>query len=469
MNTKNIFNRLSYALIAALVVILGTATASYGATVFYSRQVGTAATNGYVLQTNGTDSTWVATSTLGITGGSGTPGGTSGQLQYNANGTFGGVATTSVTCSGNTTCTTFTVIGGSPITISSTGGGTGLSTTSPISGSDVLVYSSTGAGAAYGSGTSTPSIGTVITYSGTLGKFIGGVSGTFGIANSAVTNAMLQNSTISGIALGSNLGDLTATNGTLTFSGTYNGSTARTIGLNLGNANSWTALQQFNANASTTQFSAGRLYIGLTATTTIDGTGNIVIPSGSGLTNTGRSDGCATWASAVLTSTGVACGSGGSFPFTPATTWGLNTSATTTPIWGQAGVFASSTSATVPAISASNTSGPAAVFGQGSVGIGSTSPHAELSVHAPNTSPTQNSLEVSVANGTGVSTIMSVASSTVTSLLIGTTTPANGSASATTTIYMNKLQFEGGDSAGVKRCVFMNSSGSWTTQVGACL
>lgn len=46
------------------------------------------------------------------------------------------------------------------------------------------------------------------------------------------------------------LANLTATDATLTFSGTYNGSTARTIGINLGNANTWTALQTFsNANA----------------------------------------------------------------------------------------------------------------------------------------------------------------------------------------------------------------------------
>ncbi|MEK9207965.1 MAG: hypothetical protein AAB922_05755 [Patescibacteria group bacterium] len=51
------------------------------------------------------------------------------------------------------------------------------------------------------------------------------------------------------------LANLTATDGTLTFSGTYTGATARTIGLNLGNANTWTALQTFS-NASSTQFSA---------------------------------------------------------------------------------------------------------------------------------------------------------------------------------------------------------------------
>lgn len=59
----------------------------------------------------------------------------------------------------------------------------------------------------------------------------------------AIPNADLANSTISGISLGGTLANLTATNATLTFSGTYTGNTARTIGLNLGNANTWTAQQ----------------------------------------------------------------------------------------------------------------------------------------------------------------------------------------------------------------------------------
>ncbi len=47
------------------------------------------------------------------------------------------------------------------------------------------------------------------------------------------------------------LANLTATNSTLTFSGTYDGSTARTIGLNLTNPNSWTGGQTF-VSATTT-------------------------------------------------------------------------------------------------------------------------------------------------------------------------------------------------------------------------
>lgn len=43
------------------------------------------------------------------------------------------------------------------------------------------------------------------------------------------------------------LADLTATNGTLTFSGTYDGQVARTIGLNLGSSNEWTASTTISA------------------------------------------------------------------------------------------------------------------------------------------------------------------------------------------------------------------------------
>ena len=60
-----------------------------------------------------------------------------------------------------------------------------------------------------------------------------------------VTSVNLAASTISGIALGSSLNALTATNGTLTFSGSYDGSTARTVGLNLGSANTWTSSSTF--------------------------------------------------------------------------------------------------------------------------------------------------------------------------------------------------------------------------------
>lgn len=65
------------------------------------------------------------------------------------------------------------------------------------------------------------------------------------------------------------LANLTATNASLTFSGTYTGATARTIGLNLGNANVWTALQTFNtAGLISTASSTIRLLSSTNSTST---------------------------------------------------------------------------------------------------------------------------------------------------------------------------------------------------------
>lgn len=55
-----------------------------------------------------------------------------------------------------------------------------------------------------------------------------------------VQNTDLANSTISGVALGGTLAALTATDSTLTFSGSYTGTTARTVGINLATTNNWT-------------------------------------------------------------------------------------------------------------------------------------------------------------------------------------------------------------------------------------
>ena len=75
------------------------------------------------------------------------------------------------------------------------------------------------------------------------------------------------------------LANLTATDSTLTFSGTYNGSTARTIGINLGNANTWSALQTFGAANSILASGSTTLqnFTGINATTTSATTTNFAI------------------------------------------------------------------------------------------------------------------------------------------------------------------------------------------------
>ena len=263
---------------------------------------------------------------------------------------------------------TYTPVATSTLGITASGGSGTISTSSPlVSGQSVYA---TGVNTIASVATSTPSIGSVLTYSGTLGNFINGTSGTFGIANSAVTNAMLANSsltvngtaislggsgtitaasstllannntftgtnaygtpsslvltnatglpnsgllnsTISGIALGSNLNALTATNGTLTFSGSYNGSTAQTVGLNLANPNTWTGLQNFS-NATSTLFSStyasstdayyGTLHLPNLGTPAgsflaVDGTGTVIAttsPSGGAVSSVSNSDGTLT-------------------------------------------------------------------------------------------------------------------------------------------------------------------------------
>lgn len=71
---------------ALFLIPLTVSAASY----FGSNQLGPSQSNGYVLQTNGNNvNTWVSTSSLGIIGGSGSPGGSNTQVQLNSNGTFG--------------------------------------------------------------------------------------------------------------------------------------------------------------------------------------------------------------------------------------------------------------------------------------------------------------------------------------------------------------------------------------------
>lgn len=172
--------------------------------------------------------------------------------------TLGTVATTTATCTGIVSCTGFTVIGTSPITINASAGSSasstllgdtntfsgtdifsntikvaslsgliggnagtlyafassslfgyipvqsvtasaplfssggvnpnltwfGLSTTSALTQGQVL-YNTTGGNGVASVGTSTPTVSAPITYSGTLGNFIGGIAGAFGCTNAS--------------------------------------------------------------------------------------------------------------------------------------------------------------------------------------------------------------------------------------------------------------------------------------------
>lgn len=120
----------------------------------------------------------------------------------------------------------------------------------------------------------------------------------------------IASSSINLSSLNNDLANLTATNGTLTFSGSYNGSVARTVGLNLGNTNTWTILQNFNFSSTT-----GSASFANASSTTWTG-GGLATCSGSNFLQYSATNffGCAT-------------AGGGTFPFTSVA--GYNSTSTT--------------------------------------------------------------------------------------------------------------------------------------------
>ena len=222
-----------------------------------------------------------------------------------------------------TNATGLPIVAGTTGTLTVARGGTG-STTAPAS---QLLYGGgdgTYQSVATSTGTCTSASGITCTNFSIVGA--GGST----LALSGIPNSSLANSTISGVALGSNLNALT--NDATLVGSSYNGSAAISDwGLNLTNPNSWTGLQQF-ANASSSLLSVtSQLYVGGTATTTISSNGSITMPSGSTFTKTGVTDGCATWATGVLGTTGSACGSGGGGTLSPFATTTTNGQGVTYP------------------------------------------------------------------------------------------------------------------------------------------
>lgn len=183
----------SLRLALALALLLFSASSALAFNTFYSAQEGTTPVKGSVLETDGTNSTWAATSTLGITGGSATPGGSSGQVEYNASSAFGGTSTTTLAAGSNVSFSggTPVILGSSPITISATGGGGtgGLASTTPWTPGQLAVVSSNSA--LYGLSTSTLAASSPLTGSFTqLGS-----GGTLGCQTASASQAGCLSST----------------------------------------------------------------------------------------------------------------------------------------------------------------------------------------------------------------------------------------------------------------------------------
>lgn len=184
--------------------------------------------------------------------------------------------------------------------------------------------------------------------SSTIGRLtVGSLIATSSVSFPAgsITNTMLQNSTISGIALGSNLNSLS--NGSTLLGTSYNGSASVSDwDIDLSNPNTWTGKQTFGNEQNTNGTSTGTTYLNLAylASTTA---GNMTIgtlTATSSLTLIGASTGCATFTSGVLSSTGVACGtSNGANPFDTNTSWGALVMSTTSRLAFPEGLISSTT------------------------------------------------------------------------------------------------------------------------------
>lgn len=183
-----------------------------------------------------------------------------------------------------------------------------------------------------------------------ISSAVNGTDYTLVAASATCTNQFLRSLSAAGVGVCATVGasdvslaNLTATDGTLTFSGTYNGSTARTIGLNLGNANVWTALQSFtNANAIlATGSTTLQNFTGSNATTTNATTTTLFATTasttnfyGANLNTCNSASNALTWSAGKFGCNTIASsGGGGAFDFTPTTNFNVNTSATGTPIW----------------------------------------------------------------------------------------------------------------------------------------
>jgi len=179
----------------------------------------------------------------------------------------GATPTIGLTNNAITIAGTSTSLGGS-ITAATILSGTGV-----VSGSSQIDVSSTTGDIALGTRTSGNYVATITAGSGlsSTGATTGeGISHTLSIPNSGVSNAMLANSTISGISLGSNLATLTIGTG---LSGTsYNGSTGVTIA---------------NTGVTSNVAGSGISVSGATGAVTITNTGVTSNVAGTGVTVSG--------------------------------------------------------------------------------------------------------------------------------------------------------------------------------------
>lgn len=204
-------------------------------------------------------------------GGTGTTTAPSGQLLYGGgDGTYQSIATTTVTCAGTASCTTFTIPGVTPITITGSGGGSGggnVSTSSAETATRVPFWTSTaGTPALLSGGESTFAYNATdnrlsVTYASTTGISTSYASSTLAFFGNASTSQLGVNDKIiytadpdTGVNFAANTSSLIANNNIVHWNGSAwypANSGSRDLGIN--STNLWNRL--FVNYASTTGIS----------------------------------------------------------------------------------------------------------------------------------------------------------------------------------------------------------------------
>ncbi len=230
-------------------------------------------------------------------GGTGAGTFTTGLLGGSLTNPFFTTATTTVSCAGTNTCTTFVALGAAPITIT----GSGANFAYPFY--PLTVY-----------GTSTSATSSSLWTAGVYYSSSTVATSTFANGLNVTGGCLAVNGTCVGSGGSGTVTSITAStpNSTLTLGGTNPITTSGTISfdLNLGNPNTWTVLQQFNGNASTTKLSVtNTAYFGSSATSTFNSAG--VLNLASALTVANGGTGAATLTGCLTgNGTGAITGSG---------------------------------------------------------------------------------------------------------------------------------------------------------------
>lgn len=444
MKNKTNFFKYIVSTVSVLGVFFGSFVISHATSAFLVQQGGTGATtiqlgqlvSGTYSATNIDHVAYTSTATTTLTG--------TGAISVTSGAIVIGNSPITISCSGCGSGTVTAVTGVYPI--QSTGGATpaisiafGTTTSNTWANTQTFtnspVFSTIGAGTVnslsngtiYNTATSTPSVTSPITYSGTLGQFIGGSSGSFGCATCLTAN---QTITLSGVVTGSGATSITtaypnANAGTFltnatgsaappTFVATSSifgtGTGGQIVAWNNG-VPQWVATSSISNGVTSIATNNGITGGPITTTGTIGlatinagvlgAVVNGAVPTSqatSTLYGTGTGGQVLGWSNATggLAFIATSSSSGSTFPFTPLTNYGVNTSATTTALWAQVGLFASSSSVYPTLAIQQSSTGMAATFLGGNVGIGTTSPSPSmLSIVATTTSGTIVGLTVS--------------------------------------------------------------------------